>query len=161
MRVGKDKVVSVDYTLTDSTGNVLDTSKGQEPLLYLHGVGSIVPGLETALEGKSAGEEIAVTVPPEQAYGQRDENLVQDVPRTAFGESKVEPGMQFRAEGKNAGARLVSVVSVGEQTVRIDANHPLAGKTLHFDVKVVSVRDATREEVTHGHVHGPGGHHHH
>lgn len=160
MLVAKDKVVSIDYTLSDAKGSLLDSSKGHEPLVYLHGIGNIIPGLEKALEGKSAGEQIQVTVPPEQAYGIRDQELEQDVPRSAFGNTKVEAGMQFRAEGHNAASRMVTVVSVQKDTVRVDANHPLAGKTLHFDVKVVAVRDATKEELSHGHVHGAGGHHH-
>jgi FKBP-type peptidyl-prolyl cis-trans isomerase SlyD len=160
MQIARDKVVAIDYTLSDAQGGVIDSSKGQEPLHYLHGSGNIIPGLEKALEGKSAGDTIKVTVPPEQGYGVHDPLLVQDVPRAAFGKAKVEEGMQFRAEGKNAGSRMVTVVNVQPDSVRIDANHPLAGKTLHFDVKVVAVREATKEELSHGHVHGPGGHHH-
>ena len=160
MQIAKDKVVSIDYTLSDAQGGVLDSSKGHEPLHYLHGSGNIIPGLENALEGKSAGDAIKVAIPPEQGYGVHEKDLVQDVPRAAFGGAKVEAGMQFRAEGQNAGSRMVRVVSVQKDTVRIDANHPLAGETLNFDVKIVAVRDATKEELSHGHVHGAGGHHH-
>jgi len=160
MQIAKNKVVSIEYTLTDSAGSVLDSSSGQAPLAYLHGSGNIIPGLENALEGKSAGDSLKVVVPPEQAYGIHDAKLVQDVPRTAFGKTDVKPGMQFRAEGPNAGSRLIKIVSVKQDTIQIDANHPLAGQTLNFDVKVVSIRDASQEELDHGHVHGAGGHHH-
>lgn len=160
MQIGKNKVATIDYTLTNSAGQVLDTSKGGQPLTYLHGVGGIIPGLETALEGKSAGEQIVVTIPPEQAYGTRNEQLVQDVPRKMFqGVENIAAGMQFRAQGPQ-GSQIVTVVGVQDDNVKIDANHPLAGVTLNFDVNVVSVRDATQDELSHGHVHGAGGHQH-
>jgi len=161
VQIAKNKVVAVDYTLTNSAGEVLDSSGGQEPLAYLHGVGGLIPGLERALEGKSAGEKLNVVVKPEDAYGARHEELVQDVPRKSFGGTKIEPGMQFRAEGPNSASRVVTVISVQPDSVKIDANHPLAGQTLNFDVTIVSVRDETAEEVSHGHAHGAGGHHHH
>src|SRR5688572_1549777 len=160
MAIEKDKVVSIDYTLTGEDGQVLDSSQGREPLAYLHGAGNIIPGLENALEGKAPGDELNVMVPPDQAYGPRDERMVQPVPRTAFqGVADIQPGMQFQAN-TNAGPRLITVVDVAADQVTIDANHPLAGATLNFDVKVVNVRDATNEEKSHGHVHGPGGHQH-
>ena len=160
MPVEKNKVVSIDYTLTNPQGEVLDTAKGGEPLSYLDGVGQIIPGLETALEGKSQGDAVQAVIPPEHAYGARSDNLVQDVPRQAFaGVQTVVPGMQVQAQ-TSAGARVVTVVGVGDDTVKVDANHPLAGVTLHFDVNVVDVRDATPEELSHGHAHGPGGAHH-
>jgi FKBP-type peptidyl-prolyl cis-trans isomerase SlyD len=158
MQITDRKVVTLDYTLTDDEGEVLDTSKGDEPLVYLHGTGSIVPGLETALEGKSAGDALQVKVAPAQGYGDRDEELVASIPRDRFPSDEVVVGMQFEAEGEDE-TRVVTVVAVDEQKVTIDANHPLAGVTLSFDVKVLDVRDATLEELTHGHVHGPGGHH--
>jgi FKBP-type peptidyl-prolyl cis-trans isomerase SlyD len=157
MTVAKDKIVSIDYKLTGTEGQVLDTSEGREPLAYLHGAGNIIPGLEQALEGKNAGEEVSVTIPPEQAYGNRDERLVQEVPRTAFeGAPNLAPGMQFQAS-TNMGPRLLTVIDVNPERVTVDANHPLAGVTLNFDVKVMEVRDATAEELTHGHAHGAGG----
>ena len=160
MAIEKDKVVSIDYTLTGDNGQVLDSSNGREPLAYLHGAGNIIPGLESALEGKDEGDELNVQIPPDQAYGQRDERMVQPVPRTAFqGVADIQPGMQFQAQ-TNAGPRLITVVGVEGDQVTIDANHPLAGATLKFDVKVVNVRDATSEEMSHGHVHGAGGHQH-
>lgn len=161
MQIANNSVVSIDYTLTNDSGAVLDSSNGQPPLVYLHGGGGLIPGLEQALTGKSTGAALKVTVPPEQAYGLRDEELVQEVPHTAFAGHSVQPGMQFRAENKEGASRVVTVVGVTPQSVRIDANHPLAGQTLHFDVKVVGVRTATAEEIQHGHAHGADGHHHH
>lgn len=160
MQVGKDKVVTIDYTLRDPDGQVLDTSQGRQPLTYLHGGGSIIPGLESALEGKSAGDQLNVNVPAEQAYGQRDDSLVQSVPRSAFrGVDKIEVGMRFQAQGQS-GPQIVTVVEVADDTVTIDANHPLSGMPLNFDVTVVAVRDADPEEMQHGHAHGAGGHEH-
>jgi FKBP-type peptidyl-prolyl cis-trans isomerase SlyD len=161
MQIAPKKVVRIDYTLTDTAGAVIDSSKGHEPLPYLHGASNIVPGLEAALDGKQAGDTVKVTVQPDQAYGKRDETLVQDVPRSRFPNgADIKPGMQFQAHTPN-GARVVTIVSATNDSVKIDANHPLAGKPLTFDVTVVDVRDATEEELAHGHVHGPGGHHHH
>lgn len=161
MKIAEQKVVSIHYTLTDSAGAVLDSSSGSEPLSYLHGFGNIIPGLESALEGRQAGEKLSVTVDPEQGYGARDEGLVQAVPRSAFkGVAGLAPGMQFQAQGPQ-GARLVVVTQVQQDVVTVDANHPLAGQTLSFEVEIAEVRDATAEELEHGHVHGPGGHHHH
>lgn len=163
MQIGKDKVVSIDYTLTDNQGQVIDTSNGRPPLEYLQGHNNIIPGLEQALEGKNAGDEVQVSLTPEQGYGQRDQKLVQVVPRNMFrGVEQLQPGMQFQAKGQGAGqGAVVTVTSIEGDNVTIDANHPLAGETLNFDVKVVDVRDASAEELQHGHVHGAGGHHHH
>ena len=161
MQITKHKVATIDYTLTNPEGQVLDSSKGAQPLSYIHGVGGIIPGLESALEGKASGEKLTVTIPPEQAYGARNEQLVQSVPRKAFqGVQNVTPGMQFRAQGPDGQMQVVRVVAVDGDTIQVDANHPLAGVTLKFDVDVVSVREATQDELAHGHVHGPGGHHH-
>ncbi|QNN22699.1 peptidylprolyl isomerase [Planctomycetales bacterium ZRK34] len=162
MQIAKDKVVMINYKLTDPDGQVLDSSEGRDPLAYLHGRGNIIPGLETALDGKSAGEQVQVTVEPAQAYGEKDDNLVQQVPLSKFeGVDKIEPGMQFTAQTQ-MGPRVISVTAVDEANdmVTVDANHPLAGVTLNFDVNIVEVREATAEELDHGHVHGPGGHHH-
>jgi FKBP-type peptidyl-prolyl cis-trans isomerase SlyD len=154
--IQKDKVVTINYKLTDDGGKVLDSSEGREPLTYLHG-GGLIPGMEQALEGRSAGEEFQITIPPEKGYGQKDPNMVQPVPRSNFGDtSQIEPGMQFQARTPE-GSRIVTVVDVAPDTVTVDANHPLAGVTLHFDVSVVGVRDASTEELQHGHAHGPGG----
>jgi FKBP-type peptidyl-prolyl cis-trans isomerase SlyD len=161
MAIAKDKVVSIDYTLTNDGGQVLDSSTGREPLAYLHGSGNIIPGLESALDGKREGDQLNVTIPPDQAYGHKDPKLVQQVPRSAFGEQQqqVQPGMQFQAN-TNGGPRVLTVVDVQGESVTIDANHPLAGVTLNFDVTVREVRDATEQERQHGHVHGAGGHQH-
>lgn len=161
MQIASRKVVTIDYTLTNDEGEVLDTSKGAEPLVFLHGSGNIIPGLETALEGKQEGDSLKVTVEPEHGYGERDEELVQSLPRDRFpAEEQIEVGMQFKAQS-DQGPVVVTVVDVDDQSVTIDGNHPLAGMKLTFDVTVVDVRDATLEELTHGHVHGKGGHHHH
>lgn len=161
MQIAKHTVVSIGYRLTNPSGQVLDESREGQPLAYLHGTGSLIPGLERVLEGKTAGERFAVQVPAEDAYGLKDDSLVQEVPRSAFGGAgKLEVGMQFQAQSA-AGTRIVTIVGFGQDTVRVDANHPLAGVPLHFDVHVVEVRQATAEEISHGHVHGAGGHHHH
>jgi FKBP-type peptidyl-prolyl cis-trans isomerase SlyD len=159
MQIAKQSVVTIDYTLTDPHGEVLDSSTADEPLTYIHGSGSIIPGLENALAGKAAGDAIQVTIPPADGYGDRDEDLVQAVPRERFPDGSIEVGMRFHAEGED-GTRVVTVVAVDEQKVTVDANHPLAGMTLAFAVKILEVRDATADELEHGHVHGKGGHHH-
>jgi FKBP-type peptidyl-prolyl cis-trans isomerase SlyD len=161
MQIEKDTVATIDYTLTDPNGQVIDTSKGREPLAYLHGASNIIPGLEAALQGKVVGDTVNVTVPAEQGYGPRDPNLIQPVPRSNFqGAPDIRPGMQFQAQTKE-GARVVTVVKVDPDEVTVDANHPLAGMDLKFDVTVKDVRPATAEELQHGHAHGAGGHHHH
>ncbi|MCB1228695.1 MAG: peptidylprolyl isomerase [Verrucomicrobiae bacterium] len=157
--IEKDKVASIHYKLTNDAGDVVDTSQGREPLEYLHGHGNIVAGLENALTGKSEGESLKVSVSPEEGYGQPDESLVIDVPREHLPVEELAPGMRFSAE-TSAGMRLFTVQEVGEDKVKLDGNHPLAGETLHFEVDVVGVRDAQPEEISHGHVHGPGGHSH-
>jgi FKBP-type peptidyl-prolyl cis-trans isomerase SlyD len=160
VQIGKNRVVTLNYTLRDEQGAVIDTSTGRAPLAYLHGKGNIIPGLEEALDGKAAGDKLDVTVSPDRAYGLRDERLVQIVPRARFGEVEdLRPGMQVRANGPQ-GPRLVTVVRIDPDFVTVDGNHPLAGRTLHFSVEVAEVRKATHEEVSHGHVHGPHGHHH-
>lgn len=160
MQIAKNAVVQIHYTLKNDAGEVLDSSEGAEPLAYLQGHGNLIAGLEKALEGKQAGESLNVTVPPRDAYGVRDEGLVQDVPRSAFkGVPKIEVGMQFQAES-NHGPRMVTVTKVDKDSVTVDGNHPLADQTLHFAVQIVEVRAASTEELSHGHVHGAGGHHH-
>jgi len=160
VHIEKNRVVTLNYTLRDEQGTILDASSGRAPLSYLHGKGNIIPGLERALVGKAAGDKLDVTVAPDQAYGARDERLVQIVPRTKFGEvAGLAPGMQVRVSGPQ-GPRIVNVVRVDRDFVTIDGNHPLAGRTLHFSVEIAEVRKASHEEVAHGHVHGPDGHHH-
>ncbi|MCS4503534.1 peptidylprolyl isomerase [Arhodomonas aquaeolei] len=153
MQISKDKVVAIDYTLKDNDGEVLDASPEGQPLQYLHGAGNIIPGLENALEGKAAGDDVSVTVEPAEAYGERDDRLQQEVPMEMFqGVDKVEPGMRFQAQTQ-AGTQVVTVAAVDGETVTVDANHPLAGQTLNFEVKVSEVREATNEELEHGHIH--------
>lgn len=159
MLIENRKVVTLEYTLTDESGDILDSSKGGDPLVYLHGEGNIIPGLEVALTGLDEGTSLKVEVAPADGYGVRDEDLLQTVPKGNLGEEDLEVGMQFQARGPD-GPVMLTVVKVMEDTVTLDANHPLAGKTLSFDVTVIAVRDATLEELTHGHVHGVGGHHH-
>ena len=161
MQVAADKVVLIHYTLTNDGGDVIDTSSGGDPLAYIHGQGNIIPGLEKALEGREAGEKLQVRVEPAEGYGVRDEQLVQKVPRRSFsGVKDVQPGMQFHAQTSGGHTRVVTVTGVAGDLVTVDANHPLAGQHLTFDVEITEVRDATEEELEHGHVHGPGGHHH-
>lgn len=157
MQIAEKKVVLIHYTLTNDAGDVLDKSSADEPLVYLHGGNNIIPGLEGALVGKQAGDTLNVVVPADQAYGERHEGLVQEVPREAFqGVENIEAGMRFQAQTDNGPVSVV-VTSVTDETVTVDGNHPLAGEQLTFDVEVVSVRDANPEELAHGHPHGPAG----
>ena len=159
MQVGKDKVVNIEYTLKGDSGEVIDSSVGDDPLAYLHGHHGIIPGLEDALEGKQVGDKLEVTVEPQHGYGEHDTSMIQVVEKKLFEGMDVNPGMQFQAQ-TNQGVQVVTVTLVEGESVTIDGNHPLAGQTLHFDVEVKEVRDASAEELEHGHVHGPGGHHH-
>ncbi|QKK03284.1 MAG: peptidylprolyl isomerase [Pseudomonadota bacterium] len=150
MQIANNTVVSIDYTLTGDDGQVIDSSEGREPLVYLHGHQNIIPGLEKAIEGKTEGDELEVAVEPEEGYGPYRDELVQAVPREAFaGVDKVEPGMSFRAES-NAGPMTVVVREVGDDTVTVDGNHMLAGQVLKFSVAVRSVREATETEIQQG-----------
>jgi FKBP-type peptidyl-prolyl cis-trans isomerase SlyD len=160
MQIADDMAVLIHYKVANTEGELLDSSEGDEPLAYIQGQGDIVPGLEKALLGKAAGDRLQVTVSPEHGYGEREEGKVQTVPRDAFeSDAQIEPGMRFQAESED-GDVIVTVTAVTEEEVTIDANHPLAGQTLHFEVEVVSVRACTDEELAHGHIHGTGGHHH-
>ncbi len=160
MQIASDKVVTIHYTLTDNEGLELDSSDGDDPLIYLQGQGSIVPGLERALEGLSAGDEFTITMPAADGYGERDDKLVQAVPRKNFPPGEMEIGMRFETDAEDGG-HILTVVAVNKDSVTVDANHPLAGVALTFAVKVVSVRESTAEEREHGHIHGEDGHHHH
>jgi FKBP-type peptidyl-prolyl cis-trans isomerase SlyD len=160
VQIAADAVVLIHYTLKDDDGKVLDSSVGGEPLAYIQGHGNLVSGLEKALEGKSQGNRIEVTLPPAEGYGTRNEALVQRVPKRSMqGSGEIRKGMQFQAQ-TDEGVRVFTVTAVVGDMVTLDGNHPLADQTLHFDVEVVEVRDATTEELEHGHVHGAGGHHH-
>ncbi len=150
MNIKANTVVSIDYTLTGEDGQVIDSSAGREPLVYLHGHGHIIPGLENAIEGRCVGDELIVSVPPEEGYGLYREEWVQAVPRSAFeGIDPLEPGMSFRAEAA-AGPMVVIVREVGAETVTVDANHQLAGQVLNFQVAIRSVREATELEQAEG-----------
>lgn len=155
-------VVGIYYTLKNDAGEVLDTNvKGGAPLAYLHGHGNIVPGLEKALAGASKGQKVVAAVAPEEGYGQPDEALLEEVPRSVFPpEAPVEPGAVFQGRQPDGQVFPVRIAKVEGDTVTVDRNHPLAGVTLHFEVTIDGIRQATEEELTHGHAHGKGGHHH-
>ncbi|MCX6130738.1 MAG: peptidylprolyl isomerase [Proteobacteria bacterium] len=160
MIAGQNSVVLMDYTVKDDEGNTIDTSSGQDPLAFIVGMGNIIPGLERSFIGKKKGESFTVRVKPEEGYGERDESLVEVVPRAQFGGIKdIRTGMQLQAQTDDE-VMVVTVVKLTDKEVTVDANHPLAGKILNFEVSVVEVRAATEEELAHGHVHGAGGHHH-
>ncbi|TEU28624.1 peptidylprolyl isomerase [Alkanindiges illinoisensis] len=157
--IQNDQVVSFHYTLTDENGTVIDKSEGQ-PLVYLHGAGNIIPGLENALTGKNVGDKLNVNVPAAEGYGEYNAEMVQEVPRNMFqGVDDIQAGMQFQAQTDD-GIQIVTVKDVNDESVFVDGNHPLAGQNLNFDVEIVDIRPATQEELDHGHVHGAGGHHH-
>ena len=152
--VDNNQVVTIHYTLTDPDGEVIDSSEGSEPMAYLHGAGNIIPGLEQALTGESAGAKLQVVVNPEQGYGEYEPTLVETVPLSAFeGVDHIEPGMAFEAQGSDGQLRRIEVREVDDDQAVIDGNHPLAGVELHFEVEVVDVRPASEEEIAHGHVH--------
>lgn len=161
MQIKKHSVVTMDYTLRDDNETIIDSSGDSGPFPYIHGVGGIIPGLEAEMEGKTVGDEIKVRISPDQGYGERDEALLQSVPRKNFeGVEDISVGMQFQTPMEDGSQQVVTVVIVDDEQVTVDANHPLAGVPLNFEVKVVEIRDATKEELEHGHVHGPGGHEH-
>ena len=160
MKVMQDKVVSLHYTLRGDDGNTIDSSVGSEPLAYVHGNGSLLPALEKELEGRGAGDKLEVRLAAKEGYGERDEALVQVLARKTLATiGKLKVGTQFHAQVPG-GARVMTITAVEKDSVTVDGNHPLAGLNLNFEVEVVDVRDATAEELAHGHVHGPGGHHH-
>jgi FKBP-type peptidyl-prolyl cis-trans isomerase SlyD len=160
MHIEKNLVVSISYTLKDDNDNIIDQSDDGS-FWYLHGASNIIPGLEDALTGKAAGDELAVSVAPEDGYGVRDEDRIQAVPREMFPpEQELESGMQFHAQDPEGNAVMVTIAQVEGDTVTVDGNHPLAGVQLNFVVKVMDIREATPEELEHGHVHGPGAHAH-
>lgn len=160
MKIAKDCVVTLDYTLTDEDGEILDSSEGDEPLVYLHGHGDIVPGLERALNGHQVGDQVDVDVSPEDGYGDWDEDLVDVVGKEDFDDpEELEVGAQFEVD-TDEGVRVATVIEMEGEDITVDLNHPLAGMNLHFAVKVLDVRAASAEELEHGHVHGPHGHEH-
>ncbi|MDD1794256.1 peptidylprolyl isomerase [Enterovibrio sp. ZSDZ42] len=148
-----NKVVKIDYTVKDESGQVIDSSEGKDPLAYLHGTGNIIPGLENALTGKAEGDEFSAVVQPDDAYGPRNEAMIQTVEKSVFqGVEEIEVGMVFNAQGPQ-GDIQVTIADIDGDQVTIDGNHPLAGLVLHFEGVVREVRDATQEEIEHGHVH--------
>jgi len=160
VEISADRVVTMHYTLKDDSGAVLDSSSGSEPLAYIQGHGNLVAGLEKALEGKQDGDSLTVAIAPEDGYGTHDATLIQRVPKRSLqGSGEIKKGMQFQARTDD-GVRMFTVTAVVGDMITLDGNHPLADKTLHFDVQIVGVREATTEELEHGHVHGAGGHHH-
>ena len=160
MTIADKKVVTIEFTVKNAdTNEVIESSVGSEPLIYLHGFNNLVPGLEKALTGKSVGDKYEVNVTPEEGYGARDEALVQEVPKAAFeGIDKVDVGMEFTADGPN-GPVVVEVVKVEGDMVTIDSNHPLAGIPLAFSGEIQEIRDAKEDELEHGHIHGPSCNH--
>ncbi|HKM26298.1 MAG TPA: peptidylprolyl isomerase [Thiopseudomonas sp.] len=161
MLITNQHVVAIDYTLSNDAGEVIDSSAGGEPLVYLHGASNIIAGLENALAGKAVGDELEVSIEPEDAYGEYSAELITNLGREMFeGVEELEVGMQFHASAPDGGMQIVTIRDVDGDQVTIDGNHPLAGQQLNFKVKVVSIRAASEEEIAHGHVHGEGGHQH-
>lgn len=160
MVIEKDKAVTFHYTLTNENGEILDSSSGRDPLAYIQGSGGIIPGLEKAMEGKTVGDSFSTVVPPEEAYGVYQENMIQDVALEEFqNKDEVKIGAQFQVSAGEH-IHIATVTEIEDGVVTLDLNHPLADTTLHFDVDIVAIRDATDEELSHGHVHGEGDHHH-
>jgi FKBP-type peptidyl-prolyl cis-trans isomerase SlyD len=160
MQITKNSVVSFHYTLNDADGKLLDTSAGRDAFAYIQGHSMIVPGLERQLEGRKAGESLLAVVSASEGYGELDPSLVHKVPKDRFGGQNVEVGMQFQA-GEQGEMGVFTVIGLEDDIVVLNGNHPLAGVTLHFNVEITDVREATPDELSHGHVHGAGGHHHH
>ena len=155
--VKKDRVISLNFTLNDENGEMLDQSEEGAPLEYLHGAHDIIPGLEKALEGKHLGDHVRVVIPPSEAYGEYEVSLVDEVSREQFpGIDDIQPGMQFQTTMDDGAPMVINVTAVDEDTVVVDGNHPLAGVTLVFDVDIVGVREAAEDEISHGHVHANG-----
>ena len=157
MNIADKSVASIHYTLKNDEGEVIDSSEGHAPLDYIQGLGNIIPGLENALAGKAVGDKVQVVVEAADGYGEYSAEMVQELPRSMFqGVDTIEVGMAFQAQTP-AGMQVVEVIEVDEETVTIDGNHQLAGQRLHFDVEVVGVREASEDELAHGHVHAEGG----
>jgi len=160
VQIENNSVATLHYTLKNNDGEVIDQSEDGS-FVYMHGTMSIIPGLENALTGKKAGESLSVKVAPEEGYGVRDDNRIQDVPKDMFESTDdIQLGMQFHAQGPNGDTLMVTVTEIKDDAVTIDGNHPLSDVELNFDVKVVDVRAASEEEIAHGHVHGEHGHQH-
>jgi FKBP-type peptidyl-prolyl cis-trans isomerase SlyD len=162
MEIGNKKVATIHYELKNGEGQLLDSSIGRAPLVYIQGIGMLIPGLENELNGKKKGDKITAVIPPDEAYGEYHDANVHIVPKSGFqsqGEEELTVGMSVQVES-NDGQQIAVVTKIQGEEVTLDLNHPLAGETLHFSVEVMEVREATADELSHGHVHGPGGHHH-
>ena len=160
MQISKNSVVTINYTLKNDQGETLDESQDNS-FLYMHGAGGIIPGLEKEMEGKSVDEEFSAHIEPADGYGERDDSMVQVVAREMFeSDHPIEEGIQFHAESPEGDMLTVTVTKIDGDNITIDGNHPLAGIALNFDIKIAEIREASAEEIEHGHVHGPGGHHH-
>lgn len=161
MQINKNSVVTLNYTLKNDQGETLDESQDNS-FLYMHGAGGILPGLESQLEGKAVGDEISTHLEPADGYGEIDNSMVQVVPRDMFDKDHpIDIGVQFHAENPEGDMLTVTVSKIDGDDITIDGNHPLAGMALNFEVKIADIREATAEEIEHGHAHGPDGHHHH
>ncbi len=161
MQISNNTAVSIHYTLTNEAGEIIDSSvESGEPLVYLHGQGNIISGLEHSLHGRQVGDKFTANIPPSEAYGLVFDDRVQVISREMFdGIENIEVGMQFHAD-VSEGPGIVTVVAVDGDNVTIDGNHPLAGMPLTFEIEVIDIRAASEEEIEHGHIHGAGGHHH-
>jgi FKBP-type peptidyl-prolyl cis-trans isomerase SlyD len=163
MKIAQNSVVKMHYAVLDNEQNSIDNTFDEEPMEIIIGAGYLIPGLEEALIGKEAGDTVSVSVPPEKGYGERHDNLTQAVPKSMFEDMEIEVGMQFRATTDD-GEQTVVIIGIEGEDVIVDGNHPLSGITLNFDVEIIDVREATADELEHGHVHGEScghGHHHH
>lgn len=155
------KVVTFHYTLKDAKGVQLESSFGDEPMSYLEGVGQVIPGLEDQMHGLKKGDKKTINVKAADAYGEVEKDMIVQVPRAQLPKKDIVIGDQFHADSGQGHVQVVTVTGLNDTHVTVDGNHPLAGQDLNFDVEVVDVRDATKDEIEHGHAHGPGGHHHH
>lgn len=164
MKIGDNTVPSIDYELTDADGQLVESTKDESPLTYLHGANTIIPGLEAALTGKQAGDEFELSIPPDDAYGEFDAELRQVIPKEQFEEvGEIEVGMQLQVpsdDDDDDEYLIITITEIGEDTVTVDGNHPMAGETLNFKIQVRDVREATPQEIEHGHAHGSDGHDH-
>lgn len=160
MEISNNTVVTIHYTLKNNNGDIIDSSSDAGPFSYLHGANNIIPGLESALTGKTVGEKLDTTIEPKDAYGERHDDLIQVLPRAQFaGVDDLQPGMQFQAESTEGNMQIITVTAVNDEEVTVDANHPLAGETLHFSVEILDLREATESEIEHGHTHHDGDDH--
>ena len=160
MQIAEHTIVRFHYDLADEAGQPIESSREREPMAILYGAGNVIPGIEKAIEGRRAGERLQVTVPPAEGYGERREGLTQRVPKKFFNEArKLRPG-DSTVLGSNQGPRVVTVLKIGEPVLDVDLNHPTAGRSLCFDIEIIEVREASAEEIAHGHAHEPGGHAH-